>query len=268
MTASREVKRSFGVGDVLVSRHEDGNWRTVKILAVDAWPDGSDVLQCLMYKPVADAPTAESFHAPDDHGCHGPISAAGFADGWEVLCTSPVEDSDLVGFIEYLKMTDFGRYLEVTQQDAHALVAQANALYQAASALDDEGKKREAIDAYAQAIDLLPMFFEAIDNRALLHMEFGEYATALEGFEDSLRVNPDGNVAFFSRGECLLRLNQLEEAQQVFEEGKYRFPEQQDIYGRYLAETLEQKRKRDGSGSAGGSAGSRDKNRPWWKLWN
>lgn len=135
-----EVKRTFGVGDVLVSRREEGDWMAVKVLAVDSWPDGDDTLQCLVYRPIAHSPTADSFRSPDDHGCHGPISAAGFAEGWEVLCTSPIQDGDLDGYHLYLKMTDFGRYLEVTGQSVDAVVAQANAYYRAASALDDDGR--------------------------------------------------------------------------------------------------------------------------------
>lgn len=253
-----EAKRSFEVGDVLVSRSGNGEWKTVKVLAVDSWPDDGDTLQCLVYRPIAHVPTAESFRSPDDPGYHGPISAEGFAEGWDVLCTSPIEEGDLVGFIEYLKMTDFGRYLEVTGQSVDAVVAQANAYYRAASALDDDGMKLEAINTYALAIDLLPMFFEAIDNRAFLQMEFGDCATALIGFEESLRVNPDGNSAFFSRGECLLRLGRLEEAKQVFEEGKLRFPAHREMYVRYLAETLD----------TSGAIPKPDRtNRPWWKLW-
>lgn len=98
-------------------------------------------------------------------------------------------------------------------------------------------------------------------------MEFGDYATALMGFEDSLRVNPNGNSAFFSRGECLLRLGRLEEAQQVFEEGRERFPEHREMYVRYLAETLEQKRKLETTGSATALTQCKDKARPWWKPW-
>lgn len=263
-----EVKRDFKVGDVLVSRREDGDWMTVKILAVDAWPDADDTLHCLVFQPIAQTPTAASFRAPGDRGCHGPISAAGFAEGWEVLCTSPIEDDDMVGFMEYLRITDFWRYLQVTGQDVDALVAQANAHYQAALALDNDGMKREAIDAYTQAIELFPIFFEAIDNRAFLHMELADYATALNGFEASLQVNPDGNSAFFSRGECLLRLGRLEEAQQVFEEGKQRFPEHQEMYVRFLAETLEQKRKREGIEGAEAVARSAVSKRPWWKPWS
>lgn len=253
-----EAKRSFEVGDVLVSRSGNVEWKTVKVLAVDSWPDDSDTLQCLVYRPIAHVPTAESFRSPDDPGYHGPISAVGFAEGWDVLCTSPIEEGDLVGFIEYLKMTDFGRYLQVTGQSVDAVVAQANAYYRSASALDDDGMKLEAINTYALAIDLFPMFFEAIDNRAFLQMEFGDYATALIGFEDSLRVNPDGNSAFFSRGECLLRLGRLEEAKQVFEEGKLRFPAHREMYDRYLAEMLE----------TSDAIPKPDRtNRPWWKLW-
>jgi len=259
-----EMKRSFAVGDVLVSRQDDGAWIAVKVLAVDTWPDGNDTLQCLLYRPIANPPTAELFHSPDDPGCHGPISAAGFGERWKVLCTSSIEEADLVGFIEYLKMTDFGRYLEVTQQDAGVVVSQANAYYQTASALGEEGRKLEAINTYTQAIELFPTFFEAVDNRAFLYMELGDYSTALRGFDESLRINPDGNSAFFSRGECLLRLGSLEEAQHVFEEGKRRFSEHQDMYGRYLAHTLEERRK---GGDADVPAKSSDNARRWWKPW-
>ncbi|OEY99802.1 hypothetical protein BIY45_14870 [Stenotrophomonas sp. BIIR7] len=63
-----EVKRSFSVGNVLVSRREDSDWRVVKVLAVDSWPDESDTLQCLVFRPISYTPTVESFCSPDDPG--------------------------------------------------------------------------------------------------------------------------------------------------------------------------------------------------------
>ncbi len=141
---------------------------------------------------------------------HAPIDAASFSD-WERVGNRPVRDADLDGFKVYLKHTDFSRYLQFTGQDVDKIVATANGHYKRGYALSDEGKRREAIAEYDQAIDLFPLFYEAIDNRAFLFMELGDYRTALAGFEESLRVEPDGQTAFFSRAECHLRLGEFEQ---------------------------------------------------------
>ena len=73
------------------------------------------------------------------------------------------------------------------------------------------------------AVDLFPLFYEAIDNRAFTYMELGKVAEALQDFETSLEVNPDGEAAFFSRGECLMKLGQLLAAEAVFQEGQTKF---------------------------------------------
>ena len=65
-------------------------------------------------------------------------------------------------------------------------------------------------------------------------MELGRYDRALQDFERSLQVNPDGTAAFFSRGECLMQLGQLEAAEAVFEQGLARFPEQRDLFAEFL----------------------------------
>lgn len=240
-------------GDIIASPREDGEWSVYKILAIDTWPDGSEVVHCLCYERTPDKPTPESIDTLQVLIHHMPVEAAGFKNEGEVIASPPLEERDLVGFIYYLKQTNFPRYLEVTQQDANTVIAQANAHYHAALALGEAGKQLESIEEYTQAVELFPAFYEAIDNRGLTRMELGDYFVAAEDFEASLEVNPNGHTALFSLGECYLKLGLFAEAEQVFKEGRQRFPEHRDIYLCGLNSARTQK------------AGTTQ--RPWWKFW-
>lgn len=221
-------------GDLIAMRDGQG-WRAVKILEVDQWPDGSAAAHCLSYKPMTEQPTVESIAHAEVLIWHAPIDAGSFGEeGWTLIGNRPPVEGERAGFIEYLKLTDFPRYLEATGRDAKEVVRQANVHYLRANELCEKGQRDEGIAEYSAAIDLFPPFFEAIDNRAFTHMELGNYREALGDFEASLRVNPDGEAAFFSRGECLMRLGELETAETVFEEGLTRFPEKKTLFMDFL----------------------------------
>jgi tetratricopeptide (TPR) repeat protein len=165
---------------------------------------------------------------------HAPIDAGNFSVGWERIGNQAPTEDEFVGFVEYLKRTDFPRYLEFNGLDVKSLTQKANEHYQRGYALGSENKRKEAIAEYSQAVELFPFFYEAIDNRALTYMELGEHRAALSDFEESLRVNPEGITAFFSKGECLLKLGDLKAARAVFKEGKARFPEKRDLFDDFL----------------------------------
>ena len=65
-------------------------------------------------------------------------------------------------------------------------------------------------------------------------MELGRYRDALAGFEQSLEVNPNGMHAFFSKGECLMKLGDLAAAEAVFMEGQTLFPEHRPLFTGFL----------------------------------
>lgn len=242
--ASTEAPLSGGVvmprtlelkaGDVIVLRDGSG-WKVVKILAVDAWPDGTSVAHSLMYDETADRPVLAATAALPVKIGYAPIRAGSFAEeGWERLGNLPVTPTEAEGFLDYLKETDFPRYLEETGVSVEEVVGAANRLYQQGNTLSEAGDHEGAIAAYDRAIELFPLFFEAIDNRAFSYMDLGRYDVALQGFEASLRVEPGGIAAFFSRGECLLRLGRFEEAEAVFLEGQDRFPERRSMFTEFL----------------------------------
>lgn len=219
-------------GDVLARQDADG-WSTIKIIAVDLLSGGKAVVHCLSYRPVAQKPQISSLPGMQVLFLHTPISATGF-DGWERIGDAPVTKDEAAGFVQYLKLTDFRRYATYTGQDAGRIISAANGHYSRANTLSEAGQRLQAIAEYEKAIDLFPLFYEAIDNRAFTYMELGRYDEALTGFEHSLSVNPDGVSAFFSKGECLMKLGKLDAAEAIFSEGQTRFPEKRALFARFL----------------------------------
>ncbi|TDM04813.1 MAG: tetratricopeptide repeat-containing protein [Ideonella sp. MAG2] len=220
-------------GDVIVQKDGTG-WSAIKILTVDPWPDGTAAAHCLTYKSAKSKPTIESLKNAAVLVWHAPIDAASFGRGWERIGNIAPSKDELVGFVEYLKLTDFPRYINFTGQDAKDIVRKANEHYRRAHALGEQGKRVESISEYGRAIELFPLFYEAIDNRAFTYMELGQIREALQDFEQSLRVNPSGMSAFFSKGECLMKLGELKAAAAIFQEGQSRFPEQRDVFAKFL----------------------------------
>lgn len=220
-------------GDLIVQKGESG-WSAIKILAVDPWPDGSAAAHCLTYEDAASRPTADSLKHVRVRIWHAPIDARSFSKGWELIGNQAPSKDEFSGFVEYLKLTDFPRYVSFTGQDSKEIVRRANEHYKKAYALGEQGKRSEEISEYSKAIDLFPLFYEAIDNRAFAYMELGKVREALQDFEASLRVNPNGLAAFFSKGECLMKLGQLKAAEAVFQEGQTKFPEKRALFTSFL----------------------------------
>ncbi|MDR6517989.1 tetratricopeptide (TPR) repeat protein [Variovorax paradoxus] len=228
-------------GDVLAYR-SDKAWRAVWVLEVDPWPDGTSVAHCLSYQPLDQKPTVESLKHAEVLIWHSPIDADGVSRGSELIGNRQPAEDDLIGFAEYLRLTDFPRYLELMGQDGHEIVHEANAHYLRGNELCEQGRKQEGIAEYDAAVELFPLFFEAIDNRAFTRMELGDFQGALEDFEQSLQVNPDGEAAFFSKGECLMRLGQLAAAESTFKEGRERFPGKKALFDEFLERVRAQQR--------------------------
>lgn len=227
---------SLKAGDVIV-QHSPTGWATIKIIAVDTWPDGTETAHCIVYESISERPKLAGTSSLAKKVMHAPIAAASFETGWELLGNLPVVEADQEGFVVYLKHTDFARYLSLTGQKVEDVVGEANRHYQQGIAFGEAGNHERAIAAYGKAIDLFPLFFEAIDNQAFSYMDLGRYDIALGIFETSLEVNPDGMAAFFSRGECLLRLGRLDEAAAIFKEGQDRFPEERALFAEFAAKT-------------------------------
>lgn len=230
-------------GDLIVQRDKNG-WKAIKILAVDPWPDGTSAAHCLTYRSVRSKPTVESLKQADVDIWHAPIDAGSFSKGWERVGNRAPSKDELIGFVEYLKQTNFPRYARLTGQDPKEIARKAEEHYNRAYSLGEQGKRVEAIAEYSQAIDLAPPFYEAIDNRALTYMELGKIDEALSDFELSLGVNPHGITAFVSIGECLMKLGDLAGVEAIVQEGQSRFPEERAPFAELLKRVRALKKRR------------------------
>ena len=217
-------------GDVIVQHDPGGAWHPIKILQIDTLPDRSLVAHCIIYNDARTQPDAASVSALSVRSAHSPIMAASFATGWERVGNKAPTKAELAGFIEFLKFTDFPRYLKLTGEDPERIAKDANVHYQHAIELTDKGDRNGALAEYSKAIEIFPLFNEAIDNRGFLLMDMGRYQDALADFQDSLTVDPDGDQALLAEGECLLKLGKTAEAEKIFQSGAKRFPKQRAAF--------------------------------------
>ena len=223
----------FSIGDIIT--HEQGSkWHVVKLIEIDQWEDGSFVFHVLTYKAVNKKPTLQDVSKLEIISYHAPVDGGSY-EGWLKISNSKPTKHEAIGYVEYLKQVDFQRYAEYTNQDIREIVSKANTLYKEANDKASAKNFKSAIELYSEAIDIFPLFFEAIDNRAFTYMDLGRYQQAYDDFTLSLSVNPNGKTAFFSRGECLLRLEKYEEAKAIFSDGIKRFPDDSELFRQFYS---------------------------------
>lgn len=216
-------------GDVLAQPSPDGGgWSVLKVFAVDA---GS--AHCLSYEAAARKPTLDGLAQAGVRLAHAVRPAAALAQGWELIGNQAATAREWQG----LKYMDFALYLRLSGQDADAIVRQAGEHCARAALHAAEGRRIEAINEYGKAIELYPACAEALAQRAFSFMALGLYQQALRDLEEALHLDPDGMPAFFSKGECLMKLGYLDEAAALFAEGQQRFPEHATRFHEFLKRT-------------------------------
>lgn len=219
----------FVEGDVLVQK--ENRWKTVKILNVEKLKGNSEVtLHVMFYEESKNKPTLSNMANFPVEIFHVPIDAKEFKHSWEWLGNTGVKTSDLVGFLAYLKQTHFSRYVEMTNQNMDELVSLANAKYRKAYALAEQHQFNEAIALYSEAVELFPLFIEAIDNIAFAYMDMGDNERAIEYFDQSLKIESNGFTALYYKGKCLINIGELDSAIAIFKDGMSRFPEKRAAF--------------------------------------
>lgn len=193
---------NFSSGDIFYT-HTDGEYHVQKLLSSEA---RFDTYHVLIYSTLSSLPELSDIDDLQVLVYHAPIDKNAFTDA-VFLANRPVVSGDLIGYHEYLRQT---RALE-------DYVSLASSYYKSGHSLTDQKRHTEAIDAYSKAIDLIPNFFEAIDNRAFCKMDMGMWREAIVDFELSLEVNPNTLLATFSIGECCFRLGDYHDAKTRFE---------------------------------------------------
>jgi tetratricopeptide (TPR) repeat protein len=216
-------------GDVLVQPAPGGkSWSALKVFAVEG-----ATAHCMTYEPSAGKPTLDTLAYAAVRMAHAPRATASLAEGWELAGNQLASARELQG----LKYMDFELYVRLTGQDVGAIMHTATEHFERAGMHAAEGRSIEAINEYGKAIELYPAYTDALDKRAFAFMELGLYEKALRDLDESLYLNPEGMSAFFSKGECLMKLGHLDEAQAIFIEGQERFPEHATQFNEFLKRT-------------------------------
>ena len=192
----------FSEGDIFYTFY-DNQYHLCKLLKADITFETYHVLS---YKPLDELPGKNKLSELDIYIYHSPIAISGFEKPKLFSKTSLTED-DLIGYYEYLKQT----------QNINELVSIAQKYYSDAYQLTDLKQHEAAIKHYLKAIELIPDFYEAIDNRVFCKMDLGKWNEAIEDFKLSLAVNPKSILAEFSIGECFLKLGDYKNAIKQFE---------------------------------------------------
>lgn len=222
----QEPPAGFLQGDIFYTR-VNGQFHIYKVLKVD---DEHQTYHLLVYQPVDKLPKTEDIKDMKVSVYHVPIDKSGFEGETVLLTNVEILHTDLVGYYEYLRQTG----------NNNELAKIANGHYKGAMRLTDLGQRKEAIEEYSRAIEIIPSFFEAIDNRAFCKMDLALYNDAIDDFNLSLKVNPNSYLAVFSIGECMLRLKEFDKAKEQFEKAIAINPQQQ-IGRDFLQKAIEHK---------------------------
>ncbi len=193
---------NFQEGDVFYT-HFDGQYHIFKLLRHDI---AQKTCHVLIYQPIAQLPVAVQLDRLQVMVYHAPIAQDGFSNP-QLLANSKVTDDDILGYHEYIRQTD----------NVAEIVRLGKQYYKEAFDLSSLKRHRQAIAKYSLAIELIPTFFEAIDNRAFCKMDMGRWQEAIADFELSLTVEPVSLLAEFSIGECYLNMKDAKRAALQFE---------------------------------------------------
>lgn len=198
-------------GDIGFSQLPNKEYRPFKILKIGVCPDNSETWHVLSYETLDYEPTEADVKNFKVFGWHSPI--ASFEKEAKILTNSPVTKDELKGYFEYLRRTDFPRYVQESGVDINQLIAEAREYYNKGVQLHHEKKYKEAIVAYTDAIDIFPLYYEALDNRGIAKlMDPGNYKDAISDFQESLEIEPKGFIAQFSLGRCYAELGKYKKA--------------------------------------------------------
>lgn len=193
---------AFEEGDIFYTLYK-GQYHIFKLLRHDALLHTFHVLR---YAPQDKLPAPNAVAGLEVSFYHAPIASNGFEKP-KLLAKSKVTDDDLMGYRAYI--------VEMEQTDEILRLAKAH--YKEGYALTTIRLNEKAIAQYDLAIELIPTFFEAIDNRAFCLMNLGRWKEAIAGFEASLLVEPRSVLAEFSIGECYLKMQEPKAAIAHFE---------------------------------------------------
>lgn len=217
-------------GDICYQNNVDGSFSVVKILEVDDKQIGGvqmQVYHVLIYANQVSLPEADFVPQLPIQTLHAPLAADDVNRNFSFLAHISVENEEINGYLEYLKHTDFSRYLEKVGLSQTEVLRAAQEAYNNGILFHDSNDFEKAVYEYEKAVDLFPLFYEALDNAGFANMRLGRFKEAIRFFQRSYEVQPESHVAFFEIGECLYKLGDLEKAKIHLQQGLKIWPTQE-----------------------------------------
>lgn len=104
-------------------------------------------------------------------------------------------------------------------------VQEAIDLYKKGHAHDERDEVDAAIECYSKAIELHPLFMEALDNRGLRYLEQMKFELAIPDFERSAQIEPESPLAFVALIECYRKTGQSQKAYRTIRYCIHKWPD-------------------------------------------
>lgn len=117
----------------------------------------------------------------------------------------------------YMQRADNARAIALLEPCLEVVAGFAPMWMAYANALQNCGRREEALTAYERALTLNPQYVEALINSGVLMREMHRHAEALERFQRVLAIKPDHETALGNTGIILTEFKRSTEAIGIFE---------------------------------------------------
>jgi predicted TPR repeat methyltransferase len=93
----------------------------------------------------------------------------------------------------------------------------AESAYSKGALLMREGRFHEALTVFDEALEVRPLFVEAMSNRATALLELKRYEDALDGFDKALAIDAEHAISWNNRANALVKLKRFEDAVESYD---------------------------------------------------
>lgn len=201
--------KKMKIGDISTT-YTNEKYYLVKVIDID---EENNIFHVSMYGPFDSVPENTPKNREKVFALHLPIQDLK-ADN--ILGNMPVTGQELKGYSEFLKITNFKKYVEINNLKVEDIANEANAEFALGNEKYEQQNFKDAIYHFSNALNIYPGFFEAADNRGLSRMAMGELNEAIKDFEFSTMVNPDSHIAYSCIGECYYHLKDFKKSKEYF----------------------------------------------------
>jgi len=109
-------------------------------------------------------------------------------------------------------------------------LGEAEKHHKAGLKLGSQGRLKEAIAEFDEAIRLDPNLSGTYNNRGIVYARLGQFQRAIQDFDEALRLDPQDAVAYYNRATAYYHLDQFQSAIQDLEEAIRLNPQDAEAY--------------------------------------